>query len=123
MCDKMFYNYISLIFFILFAVFIPFSFLMTSKLLRKRDSPNKVKCAPYESGEETIGRNKDLEVEYFPFLMLFLPFEIITILILLWSIAASNISYINSIEILSLTIISLVFSLFGYKLISDRNDR
>lgn len=117
----MFYNYVSLIFFIAFGVFIPFSFLMTSKLLRRKDNPNKVKYAPYESGEETIGRNKDLEVEYFPFLMIFLPFEIITILILLWSLVALDIPYITGVEILGLTIISLIFSLLGYKLICDKN--
>ncbi len=117
----MFYTYLSLLFFIAFAIFIPVSFLMTSKLLRRNNNPNNTKNSPYESGEETTGRNKDLEVEYFPFLMIFLPFEIIAILFLLGSIIISKIPYIKGVEILGFTLLATIFSLFGYKLIRDKN--
>ena len=67
----MLYDYVALVLFVVFAIFIPVSFLLTSKLLRKRGTGNPVKNSPYESGEETIGRSKDIDNEYLSYFMLF----------------------------------------------------
>ena len=115
------YDYLAILIFALFAVFVPVSFLMTSKMLRPRGSPNRVKNAPYESAEETIGGSRDIENEYLPFFALFLPFEIIAIIMLLWSIGARSISYTTDLMVLGLAVGSMGFAIVGYKFISDRN--
>lgn len=117
----MLYNYISLIFFLTFAILIPVLFLTSSKMLRRHSNPNPIKNAPYESGEATVGSGRDIDVEYLPFFMVFLPFEIIAILILLWSINAINIPYKTDLEMIGLLSTITLLSILGYKYIGDRN--
>ena len=81
----MLYNYVALLIFIAFAVFMPVSFIFTAKLLGKKRTGNPVKNAPYESGEETVGNSRDIDNEYLPHFMVFLPFEIIIVALILWS--------------------------------------
>ncbi|MCL5102156.1 MAG: NADH-quinone oxidoreductase subunit A, partial [Candidatus Marsarchaeota archaeon] len=73
----MLYNYIALALFALLGIFIPTAFLFGAKILGRRNRPNEVKDAPYESGEKSVGSSRDIDSEYFPYLMLFLPFEVI----------------------------------------------
>ncbi len=117
----MLYNYIALILFLLFGVFVPAAFLLTAKILGRVNHPNEVKNAPYESGEKTIGSSRDIDVEYFPYLMLFLPFEVVAMLTLLWASAASTIGRHTGIYVMLLLVIAAAFSMFGYRIIRDKN--
>ncbi len=119
----MMYNYIALLIFIAFAVFIPTSFVLTAKLLGRKKSPNPVKNAPYESGEETVGSARDVDNEYMPYFMLFLPFEIIVAMLLLWSSASHVMGYLTSMELLGLAAVSTVMTFAGYKLIGAGDGR
>ncbi len=119
----MLYNYVALLIFIAFAVFIPTSFVLTAKMLGRKKSPNPVKNAPYESGEETVGAARDVDNEYMPYFMLFLPFEIIVAMLLLWSFASHAMGYTASMEILGLGVISTATAFAGYKLIGAGNGR
>ena len=123
MDGPMLYNYVALLIFIAFAVFIPSSFVLAAKMLGRKKSPNPVKNAPYESGEETVGSARDVDNEYMPYFLLFLPFEIIVAILLLWSSAAQITGYMNSIEILGLGVISTALAFAGYKLIGVGNGR
>ena len=115
------YNYIVLILFGFFAVLIPSLFLLSSKLLRKNYSNNNVKDSPYESGEETIGSNRDIDNEYLPFFTIFIPFEIISVLILLWASVSYGMSYDLNLYYILLLSISTIAAIFGYKFISDKH--
>ena len=117
----MLYNYIALVFFLLFGLFIPLSLLLAAVLLGHRTTYNSVKNAPYESGEETIGSSRDVDNEYMPYFMIFLPFEIILAILILWSLVARQVGRNLSLEIAFLGVTSLIFSLIGYKFISDKN--
>ncbi len=112
----MLYDYVALFLFAAFAVFIPVSFILTSKLLRKRGSGNSVKNAPYESGEETIGRSRDIDNEYLSYFMLFLPFEITIAILIIWSANVKQLTYGTNIAFISLGILATVLSLVGYKI-------
>lgn len=117
----MLYDYIAAGLFILFGLFVPFSFLLTSKLLRSKTPGNPVKNSPYESGEKSIGSSKDLDNEYLPYFALFLPFEIIAVYMIFWAPTArigSQGAAIGSIGVLAL---STALALIGYKMISDKN--
>ena len=117
----MLYNYIAIVFFSLFAIFIPASFLFTSWLLRDKVPSNPVKNAPYESGEESIGGSRDIDTEYFPFIMLFLPFEVIAILVLVWSYAAGIMGKYPGLYMILLLLSATAFSIVGYKAIDDNH--
>jgi NADH:ubiquinone oxidoreductase subunit 3 (subunit A) len=116
----MYYNYIALLFFSVVAIGVPALMLFASRLLRKESVGNPTKNAPYESGEETIGRMQDIDTEYFPFLMIFLPFEILAVFLLLVMPSLYSFSYSMGIALLGLLVIAAAFSLAGYKLISGR---
>ena len=114
----MLYNYAALLIFIAFAVFIPTSFVLTSRLLSRREEGNKVKGSPYESGEETTGTSRDIDNEYLPYFMIFLPFEVILIVLLLWSAASKSFSYWGSAAVIMLGITATALSFVGYRLVS-----
>lgn len=117
----MLYNYIAVALFALLGIFIPVSFLMTAKMLGRRYRPNNVKDAPYESGEKTVGSSRDIDSEYFPFIMLFLPFEVVAILALVWSYASSIMSRYSGLYIILLLAFGTVFSVIGYIVIGDNS--
>ncbi len=117
----MFYNYLALLIFIGMALFIPYSLLLTSISLRRRVPKNKVKNAPYESAEETIGEGLVVQVEYLPIFAMFLPFEIISVVVLLWASVARSVSYYSGLEMVGMVVVAMLFGLISYKFISDPN--
>jgi NADH:ubiquinone oxidoreductase subunit 3 (subunit A) len=112
----MLYNYIALLIFVAFAAFVPASFLLAAKLLGRKSSGNPVKNAPYESGEETIGNSKDIDNEYLPHFMIFLPFEIIIVVLILWSTVTKTINLEVNIAILMLGVVATFLSFIGYRM-------
>jgi NADH:ubiquinone oxidoreductase subunit 3 (subunit A) len=119
----MLYNYLALVFFVAFGLFIPASYLFLSRLLRNRESGNPVKNAPFESAEESLGGDRGIMHEYLPYFMLFLPFEIVLVMLFLWSTASRIMPTNASIAIMILVAVAAAFSIFGYKLAGGRNGR
>ncbi len=115
----MLYNYVALLIFMAFAAFIPLSFLLAIKLLSRKYEGNPVKNAPYESGEETIGSSRDVDNEYLPYFMIFLPFEIIIAILILWSTVLRGINFETNIGIMLLGITATVLSFIGYKMVNN----
>ncbi len=107
------------IFFTLLSVFIPVSFLFSSRLLGKRYAGNPVKNSPYESGEATIGKSRDIDAEYFPYFIIFLPLELIAVFVILWSAYSSYAGKLSGLYVIALVMLATGFAVFGYKLISD----
>lgn len=116
----MLYDYIALVFFVLFAIFIPVSFLFASKALGKKGNPNEIKNSPYESAEESNGKTRAIDSEYAPYLMIFVPFEIIAIILILWAASAKSLPYIDGLLYIGIAVISTVFAFISYKLINDK---
>ncbi len=117
----MLYNYIAIVFFAIIAIAVPYSMLLAAKLLRHKARQNTVKNAPYESAEATTGKNRDIINDYLPYFIMFLPFEIVAIILLLWSPISRQINYSGNLLVLGLAGISLVFTILGYLLIRDKN--
>lgn len=117
----MLYNYLALLVFALIAIFVPASLLATAKLFRHRTRDNAVKSAPYESAEATIGKNRDVINEYLPFFMLFLPFEVVAIVLLIWSSVLRQVSYTSGILVVGLALVAAAFSLTGYLIIRGKD--
>ena len=116
----MLYDYIALAFFVLFAIFIPASFLLTSKMLQKPQRGNHVKNAPYESAEKTTGSARDLDIEYLPFFMLFLPFEVAAVLLLVWGPVASAAGRTTGLLMIGMLVMASALAIAGYYMIGER---
>jgi len=119
----MLYNYIAILFFAALGITIPSLFLLTAKLIGHRSKGNPVKNAPYESAEESTGGSRDMDNEYLPYFMLFLPFELMLVILILWSTVARAIDYNTGLDIILLVVISMAFSFAGYKLIGGVTGR
>lgn len=117
----MLYNYIALVFFVIFGLLIPISFLLTARLLGERVPGNQVKGAPWESGEESIGSSRDVDNEYLPYFLLFLPFELVVVVLFFWSTIAKGIGYDTSLAIIGLGVMASVLSIIGYKFASGKS--
>ena len=117
----MLYNYIAVTVFAAIAMFVPVSLLLLAKLLRHKSSGNQVKNAPYESAEATIGKNRDVINEYLPFFMLFLPFEVVAVLLLIWSSGLRQASYANGLMAIGMAAMAAAFSLSGYFMVRGKN--
>ncbi len=119
----MLYNYVAIIVFALIAIFMPISMLLMAKLLRHNVKGNAVKNAPYESAEPTIGKNRDVINEYLPFFMLFLPFELVAIVLLIWSSVLRQVSYLNGLLVIGMAVMATIFTIAGYFIIRGGNAR
>jgi NADH:ubiquinone oxidoreductase subunit 3 (subunit A) len=117
----MLYNYLAIVFFIAFAIFMPVSLLITSRLIRSSKPGNKVKNAPYESAEEPIGEIKDTDIEYMPFFAIFLPFEIVAMILALWSVSVRSLSFTTNMSVIGLAIVAMIMSLIGYLYIREKH--
>jgi len=113
----MLYNYVALIAFAVLAFLVPLGLIVGSKLLAKRSPGNAVKNAPWESGEESVGNARDVQNEYLPFFSLFLPFEVITGIVVVWSTVAYGVGFLTSVGIIALALAAGVAAGFGYKTI------
>jgi NADH:ubiquinone oxidoreductase subunit 3 (subunit A) len=117
----MLYNYLALVFFVAFGLFITALYLFLSRLLRNRVPGNQVKNAPFESAEESAGGERGITHEYQAYFMLFLPFEIVLAMLLFWSSASRIVPIGASEELMILVAAATVFALLGYKLASGRD--
>lgn len=118
----MLYNYIALLFFSVFAVLIPLAYLLGTKLLGRKVPGNAVKNAPFESAEATIGSSRDVDNEYLPMFVLFLPFELVIIILIFWALGYSTVPYSTSVAVIVLALFSMVAALLGYHIASGKND-
>ncbi|MGC8648833.1 MAG: NADH-quinone oxidoreductase subunit A [Candidatus Micrarchaeia archaeon] len=114
----MLYNYIALFLFFLFALLVPILFLLFSMLIREKSRANKIKNAPYESAEESIGSARDIENEYLPYFTIFLPFELIIIFLFIWAPNLKLIDQSNNIILIGLLIVAMFLSAVIYKIIT-----
>lgn len=117
----MLYNYVALVFFAAIALAVPYSMLLTAKLLRHKAKGNMVKNAPYESAEATTGKNRDVLNEYLPYFIMFLPLEVVSVILLLWSAASRAVPYLNSIAVMGIAVMSMAFAVAGFMLIRGKN--
>lgn len=103
---------VAIVIFVLFAVFTPASMLLTSIFLRKRTVSNAVRDSSYESAEESKGSRISIMAEYLHYFGMFIAFEIIVGIILIWAPVARQSSMISGMEILGLLAVGFVFEVF-----------
>jgi NADH:ubiquinone oxidoreductase subunit 3 (subunit A) len=114
-------NVAAILIFILVSVFTPVSFIITSKLLRRNTTRNAVKDSPFESAEESVGSQISVMHEYMHYFLIFLAYEILVAVVLVWSPIVRSLGRIQSAAILLLLFLGIVFSGF-ILLIARRNE-
>ncbi len=117
----MLYNYIALGLLLLFGLGFPGGLLLASKLIGRKPVSNAVKNAPYESGETTVGSSMDIDNEYLPYYMLFLPFELTIAILLIWASVSNKTGFATGLLVIALAFAAMSISLVGYKVASDKH--
>ncbi len=115
---------VAVVLFILLAIFTPVSMLLTSVILRRATVKNKVRDSPYESGEQSKGLRISIMNEYLHYFGMFIAFEIIVGIILVWAPIANipnKVPYNSSIAVLGLLVLGFIFEIF-LMLIARRSD-
>ncbi len=105
-------TYIELIIFAAIAAFIPLSMLIFSSLVRPRSDNNDVETLPYESAEESFGGKVEIMHEYLHYFVAFLAFEIIAIIVIIWSTFTRSAQITNGTYVIALLIMGFVFEIF-----------
>ncbi len=82
----MVYQYLQILVFAIIALLIPVALLAISRLIRKSGRGNAVTGKPYESAEEPVGERVGMMREYLHYLVMFLAFEIIAAIVIVWSV-------------------------------------
>lgn len=105
-------SYLSIAIFIIFALFIPASLILFSKLIRIQDDVNQVSQLNFESGERTSGKRISVMGEYLHYFSSFLAFELIGAVILIWVGINQSLSATLNIEILSVALFGFLLQMF-----------
>ncbi len=94
------------------ALFIPVSMLMFSRLVRPQGDENEVQKIPYESAEVPFGKKMEVMHEYLHYFVAFLAFEIISVIVIIWSTFQKAALSASSAYVFYLLIFGLVFEVF-----------
>ncbi|MEM0094480.1 MAG: NADH-quinone oxidoreductase subunit A [Candidatus Micrarchaeaceae archaeon] len=90
-----------------------FALLLFSKLVRYRDESNPVKNSIYESAEESIGEAVSMPFEYSHYFPIFLGFEIIVIITLIWASLARSMAFASGVAIIALLVVAMAFAMLA----------
>ena len=104
--------YVAIIIFAVMALLEPLLVLLSSILVRRRPRPTPVKRNNYESAEESRGSRTTVMGEYLYYFPMFLAFEIITAVMLVWVTAAKGSTTPVNYALLGIFIFGFVFEIF-----------
>jgi NADH:ubiquinone oxidoreductase subunit 3 (subunit A) len=113
--------YLELLIFAVVAMLVPALMLAFSKLVRPASDGNDVETGPYESAEGSVGRNSTVMGEYAQYFVLFLAFEVIGAVAILWSTFARQLGFAGNLRIELLLAFGFLMAMFVLAL-SRRGD-
>ena len=114
--------YVQVVVFAFLAAFLPLSMLMFSKLIRPRGGGNEVQKLPYESGEESAGQRVDVMQEYLHYFPLFLAFEVMGIVVIIWSTFPKQALSSGGAYVIPLLVFGLAFELIILGIIRSKGE-
>jgi len=104
-------QYLLVVIFAVVAILIPASMLVFSRLVRPRSDNNDVETLPYESAEESFGGKVEIMHEYLHYFVAFLAFEIISIVIIIWSTFPKQVLLSNGTYMIALLVFGFIFEI------------
>ncbi|MDE1854995.1 MAG: NADH-quinone oxidoreductase subunit A [Candidatus Micrarchaeota archaeon] len=105
-------QYLQILIFAIIAVLVPLSALLFNKMVRPRSDNNDVKTLPYESAEESVGQRVEIMQEYMHYFVAFLAFEIIGVVVLIWSTFTRAAQASSGLYVVLLLVFGLVIEAF-----------
>ncbi len=105
-------NIVAIAIFIIFSVLTPVSLIITSIMLRRRTKRNAMMDSSYESAEASTGNRISIMNEYMHYFSMFLAFEILVAVVLVWAPIARLMPFLSSAAVLSLLVVGMVFEVF-----------
>lgn len=115
-------TYLQIIIFALVALLIPLSMLLFSRLVRPRSRDSDVETLSYESAEESIGQKVEIMHEYLHYFTLFIAFEIIGVIEIIWSTFPRQAQSASGTYIELLLIFGLVFEALLFGIIKSKGE-
>jgi NADH:ubiquinone oxidoreductase subunit 3 (subunit A) len=109
-------GYIAIIIFMALSLFMPFSMILTSMMIRRRSVRGSVEHSNYESAEDSTGARISIMNEYFHYFSMFLAYEIIVAIVLIWAASSGVMAREAGAVVLSLAVFGFVMELFVSKL-------
>jgi NADH:ubiquinone oxidoreductase subunit 3 (subunit A) len=103
--------YVAIIIFITLAILEPLLMLLSSKLIRRRSRETRVKKGNYESAEESAGTRTSVMGEYLYYFPMFLVFEVLIAIMLVWVISAKAVGSIANYAVLGLFVTGFIFEM------------
>lgn len=94
------------------ALLVPALMLAFSKLVRPASDGNDVETQNYESGEEGVGQRITMMGEYVHYFVIFLAFEILGAVVILWSTFARQLGFAGNLRIELLLVFGFVMAMF-----------
>ena len=102
--------YVAIVIFVILAVLEPLLMLLSSKLIRRRSRETRVKKNNYESAEESSGTRTSVMGEYLYYFPMFLAFEVLVAIMLVWSVSAKAVNSTANYAILGLFAALVVYA-------------
>ena len=95
------------------AVLVPLSLLVFSRLVRPRTRGDEIQTSAYESAEEAVGGRVEIMHEYLHYFSIFLAFEIIGIVLIIWATVSRQTQAASGWSIMLLVAFALVFDVLA----------
>jgi NADH:ubiquinone oxidoreductase subunit 3 (subunit A) len=105
-------QYLALLIFAAIAVLVPLSTLLFSRMVRPNTEENDVKTLTYESAEQSVGQHVEIMHEYLHYFIAFLAFEIVGVIVLIWSTFSRGAQIGSGMYMVFLMIFGFVFEVF-----------
>ncbi|BCS91334.1 MAG: NADH-quinone oxidoreductase subunit A [Candidatus Micrarchaeota archaeon] len=117
-------DYIVLLILVIFSIGFPVSVVLGSILLGRREVRNEVKNLPFESGEEPFDlTSKDINLEYLPYFVMFIVFEIIAAILIAAAYSKAEIGSSSMLYLLIIALLATILEIFIYKIANERYER
>ncbi len=96
--------------------------LLFSRMVRKSPGNNEVQRSPYESAEESTGQRVEIMHEYLHYFTMFLAFEVLGVIVILWSTFSRVGQASSGIYIASLLVFGLIFEIFMLMMAKNKGE-
>ncbi len=102
-------DYLAIVVFAIIAIAEPVGMLLSSIMIRRADAANPVLNGNYESAERSTGRRTTVMNEYLHYFPMFLSYEIVIAVMLIWVVGTRSMTLPTNVAILALFIVGFVF--------------
>src|SRR5208337_2198187 len=104
--------YLELLIFAGVALLVPALMLCFSKLVRPPSDENDAETAPYESAEESVGRDFTIMGEYAQYFVAFIAFGVLAAVVIIWSTFTRQLGFVGNLRIELLLAFGFVMAMF-----------